>query len=199
MDRLAACAARDLPGPPPSAPDSWEQAEPSLATRHGSLWAVVREEARTKHRGLMDRARRFTELREQWGEIWAALALLRPDPASLRLALKAAGAPATPADLGFSPKISPPRPPRSQRAANTHQVRRTAGSEFSELRLRVLPDQLFESWRVHSPRLAAHPPHPSLSPLSGRGAGRGVGRYPEACCGVVHYSRFLCGLCALCG
>lgn len=102
MDRLAACPARDLPGPPPSAPDSWEQAEPSLAIRHGSLWAVVREEARTKHRGVTDRARRFTELRERWGEIWAALALLRPDPASLRLALKAAGAPATPADLGFS-------------------------------------------------------------------------------------------------
>ena len=65
----------------------------------------MREEARTKHRGVTDRVRRFTELRERWGEIWAALALLRPDPASLREALKAAGAPTTPADLGLSVEV----------------------------------------------------------------------------------------------
>jgi glycerol-1-phosphate dehydrogenase [NAD(P)+] len=55
MGRLAATAARDLPGPPPGLPDAWEDAEPALAAHHGPLWAAVREEARTKHRGAADR------------------------------------------------------------------------------------------------------------------------------------------------
>jgi glycerol-1-phosphate dehydrogenase [NAD(P)+] len=101
MGRLAGTPARDLPGPPPALPDSWEDAEPSLAARHRSLWAVVRGEARTKHRGAAERAQRFSMLRERCTGIWATLDPLRPDPDSLRNALNRAGAPTTPADLGL--------------------------------------------------------------------------------------------------
>jgi glycerol-1-phosphate dehydrogenase [NAD(P)+] len=101
MGHLAGTAARDLPGPPSELPEAWEDAEASLAGRHGSLWAAVREEARTKHRGVADRVRQFAMLKERWGEIWATLGPLRRDPASLREALRRAGAPTTPADLGL--------------------------------------------------------------------------------------------------
>ncbi len=101
MDRLAGTASRDLPVPPPGLPDSWEEAEVILAACHGSLWAAVRDEAKTKYRGTAERAERFTILRDRWGEIWATLDSLRPDPASLGEALKAAGAPTTPAELGL--------------------------------------------------------------------------------------------------
>ncbi len=99
MARLADRAARDLPGPSTDLPDAWEEAEPVLAARHGSLWAVVRQEARAKHLGAADRAGRFAMLRERWAEIWAILDPLRPEPGSLQGALERAGAPATPADL----------------------------------------------------------------------------------------------------
>jgi len=99
MARLADRAARDLPGPSPDLPDAWEAAEPILAARHGSLWAVVRQEARAKHLAAPDRVGRFAMLRERWAEIWAALGPLRPDPGSLQSALERAGAPTTPTDL----------------------------------------------------------------------------------------------------
>lgn len=102
MGRLAATAARDLPGPPADLPDAWEDAEPALAARHGSLWAVVREEACTKHHGAADRAERFAMLRERWAEIWGTLDPLRPDPVFLRDALHRAGAPTSAEDLGLS-------------------------------------------------------------------------------------------------
>lgn len=102
MGRLARTAARDLPGPPGDLPDAWKDAEPALAARHGPLWAVVREEARTKHRGAAHRAERFAMLRERWAGIWMALDPLRPDPVFLREALHRAGAPTTPEALGLS-------------------------------------------------------------------------------------------------
>jgi len=102
MDRIGKTAVRDLPGPSANAPDSWEDAEPSLAVRHGALWKVVREEARAKHRGAAERDRRFASLQERWGEIWAVLRPLCPDPASLREALRRTGAPPTATDLGLS-------------------------------------------------------------------------------------------------
>ncbi|HEX9900596.1 MAG TPA: iron-containing alcohol dehydrogenase, partial [Candidatus Methylomirabilis sp.] len=102
MDRLAGTTVRDLPGPSATLPDSWQEAEPSLAARHGALWKVVREEARAKHRGTADRDRRFASLQERWGEIWAILHPLCPDPASLREALRRTGAPTTATELGLS-------------------------------------------------------------------------------------------------
>jgi glycerol-1-phosphate dehydrogenase [NAD(P)+] len=102
MDRLGKTAVRDLPGPSANAPDSWEDAEPSLAARHGALWKVIREEARAKHRRAADRAKRFASHQERWGEIWAVLRPLCPDPASLREALRRAGAPTTATELGLS-------------------------------------------------------------------------------------------------
>ncbi|MBI4573850.1 MAG: sn-glycerol-1-phosphate dehydrogenase [candidate division NC10 bacterium] len=99
MARLADRAVRDLPGPPRNLPDAWEAAEPLLAARHGSLWAVVRQEARAKHLAAPDRVGRFAMLGERWAEIWAALGPLRPDPGSLQSALERAGAPTTPTDL----------------------------------------------------------------------------------------------------
>lgn len=101
MGRLARTAARDLSGPSHDLPGAWEDAESTLAARHGSLWPAIREEARSKHRGAADRAERFARFRERWTEIWTALDPLRPDPASLRDALRRAGAPTTPADLGL--------------------------------------------------------------------------------------------------
>jgi glycerol-1-phosphate dehydrogenase [NAD(P)+] len=102
MRRLADTDSRDLPGPSATLPDAWEEAEPAVAARHGALWIVVRDEARTKHRGAADRSKRFASHQERWGEIWADLRPLCPDPASLREALGRAGAPTTPADLGLS-------------------------------------------------------------------------------------------------
>jgi len=102
MDRIGKTAVRDLPGPSANAPDSWEDAEPSLAVRHGALWKVVREEARAKHRRAADRAKRFASHQERWGEIWAVLRPLCPDPASLCEAMRRAGAPTTATELGLS-------------------------------------------------------------------------------------------------
>jgi len=102
MDRIGKTAVRDLPGPSANAPDSWEDAEPSLAARHGALWKVVREEARAKHRRAADRAKRFARHQERWGEIWAVLRPLCPDPASLCEAMRRAGAPTTATELGLS-------------------------------------------------------------------------------------------------
>ena len=102
MDRIGKTAVRDLPGPSANAPDSWEDAEPSLAARHGALWKVIREEARAKHRGTADRAKRFASHQERWGEIWAVLRPLCPDPASLCEAMRRAGAPTTATELGLS-------------------------------------------------------------------------------------------------
>jgi glycerol-1-phosphate dehydrogenase [NAD(P)+] len=102
MGRLAATAARDLPGPPPGLPDAWEDAEPALAAHHGPLWAAVREEARTKHRGAADRRQRFAMLQERWATLWATLGPRLPDPGLLRETLKRAGAPTTPEELGLS-------------------------------------------------------------------------------------------------
>ena len=102
MDRIGKTAVRDLPGPSANAPDSWEDAEPSLAVRHGALWKVVREEARAKHRRAADRAKRFARHQERWGEIWAVLRPLCPDPASLCEAMRRAGAPTTATELGLS-------------------------------------------------------------------------------------------------
>jgi glycerol-1-phosphate dehydrogenase [NAD(P)+] len=102
MRRLAAMGVGDLPGPSRGQPDSWEEAEAVLEARHGSLWPKVREEARSKHRGSADRARRFAVLKERWAEIRETLETLCPEPASLQDALHRAGAPTTPADLGMS-------------------------------------------------------------------------------------------------
>jgi glycerol-1-phosphate dehydrogenase [NAD(P)+] len=102
MDRLGKTAVRDLPGPSATIPDSWEEAEPGLAARHGALWKAIREEARAKHRGTADRAKRFASHQERWEEIWAVLRPLCPDPVSLREALRRAGAPTTAAELGLS-------------------------------------------------------------------------------------------------
>ncbi len=102
MSRLAGTAARDLPGPSAVSPDSWEEAEPVLAARHGTLWKLVRDEARGKHRGAVHRIKRFGSLRERWTEIWAVLRPSCPDPAFLRETLRRAGASTTPAELGLS-------------------------------------------------------------------------------------------------
>ena len=102
MRRLADTVPRDLPGPSATLPDSWEEAEPTLAARHGALWNVVRDEARAKHRGASNRTKRFASLRERWDEIWAVLGPLCPESGFLREALRRAGAPTTPADLGLS-------------------------------------------------------------------------------------------------
>lgn len=102
MHRLAGTVPRDLPGPSATVPDAWEEAEPALAARHGALWNIVRDGARAKHRGASNRAKRFASLRERWGEIWAVLGPLCPEPGLLREALRRAGAPTTPADLGLS-------------------------------------------------------------------------------------------------
>ncbi len=102
MRRLADTGSRDLPGPSATLPDAWEEAESALAARHGSLWNVVRDEARSKHRGASDGAKRFASLRERWDEIWAVLGPLCPEPRFLREALRRAGAPTTPSDLGLS-------------------------------------------------------------------------------------------------
>jgi glycerol-1-phosphate dehydrogenase [NAD(P)+] len=102
MVRLGKTAVHDLPGPSANTPDSWEEAEPSLAARHGALWKVIREEARAKHRRRTDRTRRFASHQGRWGEIWAVLRPLCPDPASLREALRRAGAPTMATELGRS-------------------------------------------------------------------------------------------------
>jgi glycerol-1-phosphate dehydrogenase [NAD(P)+] len=101
MRHLAGMAPRELPGPSPELPDAWEDAEPELAARHGPLWPAIRQEARRKHRGAADRAARFAMLRERWGGIWATLDPLRPDAAPLEDALRRAGAPTAPTDLGL--------------------------------------------------------------------------------------------------
>jgi glycerol-1-phosphate dehydrogenase [NAD(P)+] len=102
MGWLAGTAAPDLPGPPAGLPDAWEEAEPILAARHGRLWNVVRNEARSKHGSVADRVKRFASLQEGWAEIWATLGPLLPDPTLLRETLARAGAPTTPAGLDLS-------------------------------------------------------------------------------------------------
>ncbi len=60
-----------------------------------------------------------------------------------------------------------------QRVANSHQ----AGKAFG-----LIHEGSF-------PVACRAPPHPPLSPIAGRGPGRGAGRSPAACCGVVHSFR----------
>jgi len=48
-------------------------------------------------------------------------------------------------------------PPRSQRAANSRPAGNALGLNCSGSLVQALPRRRLESWRVHSPRLAAHP------------------------------------------
>jgi len=170
MRRLADTGSRDLPGPSATLPDPWEEAEPAVAARHGALWNVVRDEARAKHRGAADRAGRFAAHQERWEEIWASLRPLCPDPAFLRDALRRAGAPTTPADLGLS----------AERVHHALLVAREIRSRYTILDLAAEVGVL-DGWaqdvasrlapmdrcKTNGTRSGRVPPHPSLSPEGG--------------------------------